>query len=80
TRIDMQRFLERVWRDQGFTAVLVTHDVSEAVTLADRIVLIEDGRIALDRRVPLGRPRQRGTAEFGAIEAEVLGRLLERSA
>ena len=80
TRIDMQRFLERVWRDQGFTAVLVTHDVSEAVTLADRIVLIEDGRIALDVRVPLDRPRQRGTAGFGAIEAKVLGRLLERAA
>lgn len=78
TRIDMQRFLERVWRDQGFTAVLVTHDVSEAVTLADRIVLIEDGRIGLDIRVPLDRPRQRGTPEFGAIEAEILGRLLDR--
>ena len=31
TRISMQRLLERVWRDQGFTAILVTHDVSEAV-------------------------------------------------
>lgn len=80
TRIDMQRFLERVWRDQRFTAVLVTHDVSEAVTLADRIVLIEDGRIALDVRVALERPRQRGTAGFGAIEAKVLSRLLERAA
>lgn len=78
TRIDMQRFLERVWRDQGFTAVLVTHDVSEAVTLADRIILIEDGGIGLDIRVPLKRPRRRGTPEFGAIEAEILGRLLDR--
>ena len=33
TRISMQRLLERVWRDQGFTAILVTHDVSEAVAL-----------------------------------------------
>ena len=80
TRIDMQRFLERVWRDQGFTAVLVTHDVSEAVTLADRIVLIEDGRIGLDIRVPLNRPRERGTPAFGAIEAEILSRLLDRRA
>jgi sulfonate transport system ATP-binding protein len=78
TRIDMQRFLERVWRDQGFTAVLVTHDVAEAVTLADRIVLIEDGRIGLDIKVPLSRPRQRGTAEFGAIERRVLDQLLAR--
>ena len=48
TRISMQRLLERVWRDQGFTAILVTHDVAEAVTLADRVLVIEDGRIALD--------------------------------
>lgn len=41
TRISMQRLLERVWRDQGFTAILVTHDVSEAVALADRVLVIE---------------------------------------
>ena len=50
TRIAMQRLLERVWRDQGFTAILVTHDVAEAVALADRVIVIEDGRIALDCR------------------------------
>src|ERR1700749_3150464 len=48
TRISMQRLLERVWRDQGFTAILVTHDVTEAVALADRVLVIEDGRIAHD--------------------------------
>lgn len=78
TRIEMQAFVERVWRHQGFTAVLVTHDVSEAVALADRIVLIDGGRVALDVAVPLPRPRQRGTAEFGAIEAQVLDRLFAR--
>ena len=48
TRIEMQRLLERVWRDQGFTAILVTHDVAEAVALADRVLVIDEGRIALD--------------------------------
>ena len=48
TRISMQRLLERVWFDQGFTAILVTHDVSEAVALADRVLVIEDGQIAHD--------------------------------
>src|SRR5262249_23679062 len=48
TRISMQRLLERVWRNQGFTAILVTHDVSEAVTLADRVLVIEDGCVAHD--------------------------------
>ena len=48
TRISMQHLLERVWHDQGFTAILVTHDVSEAVALADRVLVIEDGRIVHD--------------------------------
>jgi sulfonate transport system substrate-binding protein len=43
TRISMQRLLERVWQEQAFTAILVTHDVAEAVALADRILVIEDG-------------------------------------
>lgn len=79
TRIEMQAFLERVWTHQGFTAILVTHDVSEAVALADRIVLIDGGRVALDVPVPLARPRTRGSAEFGAIEAQVLDRLFHRA-
>src|SRR6201996_2116508 len=53
TRISMQRLLERVWRDQGFTAILVTHDVAEAVALADRVLIIEEGRIAHDLDVGL---------------------------
>jgi len=46
--------LERVWRDQGFTAILVTHDVAEAVALADRVLIIEEGRIAHDLDELLG--------------------------
>lgn len=77
TRIEMQQLLERVWRDKGFTALMVTHDVAEAVALADRIILIEDGRVTLDQRVDLPRPRTRGAPQFAAIEAEILSRLLE---
>ncbi|MBB3996985.1 ATP-binding cassette domain-containing protein [Aureimonas pseudogalii] len=76
TRIEMQGLLERVWREQGFTAVLVTHDVSEAVALADRIVLVEGGEITLDERVDLPRPRRRGSAAAAAIEGRILARLL----
>ncbi len=57
TRISMQRLLERVWREQAFTAILVTHDVSEAVALADRVLVIEDGRIAHDVTVSISRGR-----------------------
>ena len=84
TRISMQRLLEQVWRDQGFTAILVTHDVSEAVALADRVLVIEDGRIARDIDVDARRPRQRGSADLAALEGSILSELLrggdERSA
>ena len=76
TRIEMQRLLESVWLGEGFTAILVTHDVAEAVALADRIVLIERGAIALDTPVPLDRPRHRGAAAFGRLEDSILARLL----
>jgi sulfonate transport system ATP-binding protein len=77
TRISMQRLLERVWHDQGFTAILVTHDVAEAVALADRVLVIEDGRIAQDFNVDIPRPRQRGSAELAALEGAILKNLLE---
>jgi sulfonate transport system ATP-binding protein len=76
TRIEMQQLLESVWRRERFTAILVTHDVTEAVTLADRIILIERGAIALDVAVDLPRPRPRGSAEFGALEERILKPLL----
>jgi sulfonate transport system ATP-binding protein len=79
TRISMQRLLEQVWRDQGFTAILVTHDVSEAVALADRVLVIEEGRIAHDIHVDLPRPRQRGSADLAALEGSILRELLQSS-
>jgi len=77
TRISMQRLLERVWHDQAFTAILVTHDVSEAVALADRVLVIEDGRIAHDIHVDIPRPRRRGSAELAALEGSILKNLLQ---
>jgi sulfonate transport system ATP-binding protein len=76
TRISMQNLLERVWVDQGFTAILVTHDVSEAVALADRVLIIEDGRIAQDIDIDLKRPRERGSADVAALEGAILRELL----
>ncbi|PSO33244.1 ATP-binding cassette domain-containing protein [Bradyrhizobium sp. MOS002] len=76
TRISMQRLLERVWRDQGFTAILVTHDVAEAVALADRVLVIEEGRIAHDVVVNADRPRERGSAELAGLEGSILSHLL----
>ncbi|MCW3097430.1 MAG: ssuB [Chthonomonadaceae bacterium] len=79
TRLDMQRLIERLWEEQGFTALLVTHDVDEAVALADRIIVLEEGRIVQEVAVPLDRPRHRSDRAFGRIEEEVLERLLSET-
>jgi sulfonate transport system ATP-binding protein len=76
TRMEMQALLERLWLESGFTTLLVTHDVQEAVTLADRIVVIDDGAIAFDEVVNLQRPRTRGSREFAAVEQKVLSEVL----
>ena len=78
TRIEMHRLIEGLWRTHGFTALLVTHDVQEAVALADRVVLIEDGRIALDEVISLPRPRVHGSAAFAALEQRILNRVLQK--
>ncbi len=78
TRIEMHRLIEGLWQRHQFTALLVTHDVQEAVALADRVVLIEEGRIALDERVHLPRPRSHGDAGFAALEKRILDRVLQK--
>lgn len=79
TRIEMQRLIERLWEQQLFTAVLVTHDVSEAVALADRVVLVEQGRIAIDVDVELARPRDKDSG-FAFYEKLILDRVMQRKA
>lgn len=76
TRIEMQQLIEDLWQKHGFTVLLVTHDVSEAVAIADRVLLIEEGRIGLDLQVELPRPRARGSYRLAALETEVLNRVL----
>ncbi|MFL5279702.1 MAG: ABC transporter ATP-binding protein [Rhodopila sp.] len=78
TRIDMQSLIEQVWQEKGFTAIVVTHDVTEAVALADRILMLDEGRVAMDVRVGLPRPRRRGDPAAAAIEGRILDRLLKR--
>ena len=78
TRIEMHRLIEGLWRSSGFTALLVTHDVQEAVALADRVILIEDGQIALDQRIDLPRPRVHGEAAFAQLEKRILDRVLQK--
>ena len=78
TRIEMQDLIGSLWQTHGFTVLLVTHDVSEAVAMADRVLLIEEGKIGLDLTVDLPRPRRVGSARLAELEAEVLDRVMKR--
>lgn len=76
TRIEMQLLIEKLWQEQGFTSLLVTHDVEEAVALADRVVLLENGRIGLDQKISLPRPRQRSSGKFASLVGRILDRVM----
>ena len=77
TRADMQRWLETMWNRHGWTTLLVTHDVREAVLLSDRIYVLSarPGRVVAEVAVPLPRPRRTGAA-VAAIETGILDLLL----
>ncbi|MFP7287097.1 ATP-binding cassette domain-containing protein [Shouchella clausii] len=78
TRSEMQDLIETIWQENQFTALLVTHDVREAVKLADRIILIEEGVIALDVENPLSRPRDVTNKQLIELEKQVTSRILEK--
>jgi len=80
TRIEAQRLVEDLWAERGFTALLVTHDVTEAVLLADRVLLIEEGRIAESFEVAVARPRRRDNVQLARIAAAVLDRIFSGNA
>jgi sulfonate transport system ATP-binding protein len=80
TRLEMQKLVESIWLRQKFTAILVTHDVAEALTLSDRILMIERGKITLDLPVDLPRPRRRGSVDLTLLEERILELLLQEEA
>jgi sulfonate transport system ATP-binding protein len=74
TRLRLQQELRRLWQEEGITMVMVTHDIDEAVFLADRVVVMEPrpGRIRRIQKVDLPHPRNRGDAGFVAIRDSLL--------
>lgn len=78
TRLEMQQLIRRLWQDQQFTALLVTHDVEEAVYLADRVIVIEEGKIALDLPITLPHPRNESSTAFAELKLRILDRILNR--
>nr|WP_289852575.1 ABC transporter ATP-binding protein [Mesorhizobium liriopis] len=77
TRIDLQDHLIRLWQHHKRTFLLVTHDIEEAVALADRVVVMkpDPGRLAAEIPLDLPRPRLRSSAPFQAAERAVRGAL-----
>lgn len=74
TRMNMQDELLNIWREQGATMVMVTHDVDEAIYLSDRIIVMSPRPAKIEKSidVSLFRPRARSSPEFLSLRAEIL--------
>lgn len=75
TRIRMQDLVAQLYARHQPAVVLVTHDVDEAVLLADRVLVLADGKIGLDVPVEIDKPRQRDDPRFLALRARLLSQL-----
>lgn len=75
TRSTLHTLLLKLWQETGKTLVFVTHDVDEAMKLADRILVLSDGAVSADLEVPFDRPRTedlRADAEANAMRLHLL--------
>jgi len=77
TRITMQAELVALWQRKGFTTLLVTHDVEEALFLANRVIVFSDrpARIKADVAVDRPYPRHRGDPKLAELRRNILGLL-----
>jgi NitT/TauT family transport system ATP-binding protein len=74
TKMRMQRELERIWQEQRVTMIMVTHDIEEAVYLADKIVVMSKEGESIREVIPvsLPRPRDRSSGQFSAVREALL--------
>lgn len=75
TRLRMQALVSGLWHERRFSVVLVTHDVEEAVILADRIAVLDRGQIADLIEVDMPRPRSRREDRFEQLRVRILAEL-----
>jgi sulfonate transport system ATP-binding protein len=76
TRLSMRALLLDLWRHHGFGVLLVTHDVDEAIDLADRVLVLEDGRVAHSVEIENPRPTaSERTAQHDQYRADLLDKL-----
>jgi sulfonate transport system ATP-binding protein len=75
TRMRMQALVGRLWHNHKPAVLLVTHDVDEALLLADRVLVLADGKIAIDLKVQLERPRHHADPGFSTLRTKLLAAL-----
>ncbi len=73
TRLKAQSLVGELWQRHGCAVLLVTHDVEEAVLLADRVLVMKQGVIAHEERIALPRPRDVSDPAFARLRAGLLG-------
>jgi sulfonate transport system ATP-binding protein len=71
----MHALVLELWRAHRPAVLIVTHDVDEAVLLADRVLLLDGGRIALDIDIDLPRPRHLADPSHARLRHTLLGAL-----
>jgi sulfonate transport system ATP-binding protein len=72
TRLKAQALVADLWQRHRQAVLLVTHDVEEALLLADRVLVMRDGIVAYEAAVDLPRPRSSGGAEFDRLRLQLL--------
>lgn len=72
TRLKMQSLVADLCQRHQPAVLLVTHDVDEAIQLADRVLVLTDGRVAVDERIDIAHPRRRGGDTFDRLRARFL--------
>lgn len=83
TRSELQTWLQGMWAEHDWTAMLITHDVREAIMLSDRIVVLNPRPTSVREIIDVNLPRPRGTEvlsspEFGELERRILEHLQTR--
>ena len=73
TRAKAQDLVSELWQRRQCAVLLVTHDVEEALLLADRVLVMDEGVIAHELRLDLPRPRAVHDAQFAQLRAQLLG-------
>ena len=79
TKINLQQEILKIWQKENTTMIMVTHDIDEAIYLADRIVIMSSnpGMIKEIVNVDIGRPRDRGSIDFAKIKKKIYSYFFE---